>query len=72
MCTLATVKSTQFAKAKQLSKKEIQFYSQIIVCDPLICTMDYPNFFNQIRRKNLLVYKEDYDFYIADSGSRVC
>ena len=34
--------STLFAKTKQYSVKEIQFYLRIITCDPLIYTLDHP------------------------------
>ena len=34
--------STQFAKTKQPSEYEIQFYLNIITCDPLIYIMDNP------------------------------
>ena len=36
--------STLFAKKKQSSEKEIEFYLKIITCDPSLYTIEYPMF----------------------------
>ena len=41
-------------RQKQSSEKEIQFYFEIITCDPLIYTMDLPKFIVSIQKEELI------------------
>ena len=42
---------------RQKLSSEIQFYLEIITCDPSIYTIDHPKLLYQTRRKNPLVHK---------------
>ena len=44
-------------RQKSSAEKEIQFYLEIITCDPAIYTMDHSKFIASSRMKNPLVHK---------------
>ena len=41
-------------RQKQFSEKYMQFYLKIIICDPLIYTMDHPKFVVQYQKKEAI------------------
>ena len=56
----AYIRSTLFARQKQSSEKERQFYLEILACDPSNYTMDHPKF--------IVSNKKEESIYIVYTG----
>ena len=54
---LKVVKNRILLRQKPSSEKEIQFYLEIMTCDPLIFTMDHPKFIVSSQKEETLAHK---------------